>query len=87
MYWFWCSVFISLGIGIGGVFGWVTQRVPAGSLGAVAGIVSTIGGLGGYFPPLAMGASYDPVHNNYTVDLLFLVTTTLIAGIHTAVRL
>ncbi|HEU4361421.1 MAG TPA: MFS transporter, partial [Mycobacterium sp.] len=38
---------LSLGIGTGGVFGWVARRAPAGSLGAVTGIVSAAGGLGG----------------------------------------
>jgi NNP family nitrate/nitrite transporter-like MFS transporter len=35
--------------------------------------------LGGYFPPLVMGASYDAVHNNCTVGLLLLVATALLA--------
>jgi NNP family nitrate/nitrite transporter-like MFS transporter len=78
---------VSLGIGTGGVFGWVTHRVPAGSLGAVTGIVSAAGGLGGYFPPLVMGATYDPVHNNYTIGLLLLVATALAACAYTVVRL
>ncbi|HET9874150.1 MAG TPA: MFS transporter [Mycobacterium sp.] len=77
----------SLGIGTGGVFGWVTRRAPAGSLGAVTGIVSAAGGLGGYFPPIVMGMTYDPVHNDYTVGLLLLVATALVAGAYTAVRL
>ena len=77
----------ALGIGTGGVFGWVTRRAPAGSLGAVTGIVSAAGGLGGYFPPLVMGASYDPVHNNYTVGLLLLVATAVLAAVFTALRL
>ncbi|MEZ0366536.1 MFS transporter [Mycobacterium sp. pUA109] len=77
----------ALGVGTGGVFGWVTQRTPAGSVGAVAGIVSAAGGLGGYFPPIVMGATYDPVHKNYTVGLLLLVATALITIAYTAVRL
>jgi NNP family nitrate/nitrite transporter-like MFS transporter len=78
---------ISLGIGTGGVFAWVARRAPAGSLGSVTGIVSAAGGLGGYFPPLVMGATYDPVHNDYTVGLLLLVATALIAVAYTALRL
>lgn len=78
---------VVLGIGTGGVFGWVARRSPAGSLGAVTGIVSAIGGLGGYFPPIVMGATYDPVHNDYTVGLLLLVATALIMFGYTAVRL
>lgn len=78
---------IALGIGTGGVFGWVTRRAPAGSLGAVTGIVSTAGGLGGYFPPIVMGATYDPVRNDYTVGLLLLVATALATLVYTALRL
>ena len=34
-----------------------------------------------------MGATYDPVHNNYTIGLLLLVATALVALTYTAVRL
>jgi NNP family nitrate/nitrite transporter-like MFS transporter len=78
---------IFLGIGTGGVFAWVARRAPASSVGSVTGIVSAAGGLGGYFPPLVMGATYDPVRNNYTVGLLLLVATALVALVFTAVRL
>jgi NNP family nitrate/nitrite transporter-like MFS transporter len=78
---------IFLGIGTGGVFAWVARRAPAASVGSVTGIVAAAGGLGGYFPPLVMGATYDSVHNNYTVGLLLLVATALIAFTYTAMRL
>ena len=78
---------IFLGVGTGGVFAWVARRAPAASVGSVTGIVAAAGGLGGYFPPLVMGATYDPVHNNYTIGLLLLVATALIAFTYTAVRL
>jgi NNP family nitrate/nitrite transporter-like MFS transporter len=78
---------VFLGIGTGGVFAWVARRAPAQSLGSVTGIVAAAGGLGGYFPPLVMGATYDPVGNNYTIGLLLLVATALIAFGYTAFRL
>jgi NNP family nitrate/nitrite transporter-like MFS transporter len=78
---------IFLGIGTGGVFAWVVRRAPAASVGSVTGIVAAAGGLGGYFPPLVMGATYDSVHNNYTVGLLLLVATALIAFTYTGMRL
>lgn len=78
---------IFLGIGTGGVFAWVARRAPAASVGSVTGIVAAAGGLGGYFPPLVMGATYDPVHNDYTIGLLLLVATALLAFTYTAVRL
>jgi NNP family nitrate/nitrite transporter-like MFS transporter len=78
---------VFLGIGTGGVFAWVARRAPAASVGSVTGIVAAAGGLGGYFPPLVMGATYDAVDNDYTVGLLLLVATALIALVYTATRL
>ncbi|MCV7289794.1 NarK/NasA family nitrate transporter [Mycolicibacterium wolinskyi] len=78
---------IFLGIGTGGVFAWVARRAPAKSVGSVTGIVAAAGGLGGYFPPLVMGATYDRVGNDYTVGLLLLVATALVALAYTALRL
>lgn len=76
-----------LGVGTGGVFAWVARRAPAASVGSVTGIVAAAGGLGGYFPPLVMGATYDATENDYTVGLLLLVATALIALLYTATRL
>ncbi|GAA4476558.1 nitrate/nitrite transporter [Rhodococcus olei] len=76
-----------LGVGTGGVFAWVSRRSPARSVGSVTGIVAAAGGLGGYFPPLIMGATYDEADNNYTVGLLLLALTATVALIFTAVRL
>ena len=78
---------IFLGIGTGGVFAWVARRSPARSVGSVTGIVAAAGGLGGYFPPLVMGATYNQADNNYTIGLLLLVATALIALTYTALRL
>lgn len=78
---------IALGIGTGGVCAWVAHLAPAHSIGAVTGIFTATGGLGGYFPPLVMGATYDPVHNNYTIGLLLLVATAVVELIYTAVCL
>ena len=76
-----------LGIGTGGVFAWVARRAPATSVGSVTGIVAAAGGLGGYFPPLVMGATYNEADNSYTVGLLLLVATALVAFTYTALRL
>jgi len=78
---------VFLGIGTGGVFAWVAHRSPAQSVGSVTGIVAAAGGLGGYFPPLVMGATYNAGANNYTVGLLLLVATALVAFVYTALRL
>jgi NNP family nitrate/nitrite transporter-like MFS transporter len=76
-----------LGIGTGGVFAWVARSAPPEKVGTVTGIVGAAGGLGGYFPPLVMGATYDSTGNDYTVGLALLVATCLVAAIVTAARL
>jgi MFS transporter, NNP family, nitrate/nitrite transporter len=68
-----------LGIGTGGVFAWVAKRAPAERVGAVAGIVGAAGGLGGFFPPLVMGVTYNEADNNYTVGLVLLCGTAIVA--------
>ncbi|WP_441957823.1 nitrate/nitrite transporter [Mycolicibacterium houstonense] len=78
---------IFLGIGTGGVFAWVARRSPAKEVGSVTGIVAAAGGLGGYFPPLVMGATYDAVDHDYSVGLILLVATALVAFGYTALRL
>ena len=65
---------IFLGLGTGGVFGWVGRAAPAKDVGTIGGIIAAAGGLGGYFPPLVMGATYNAEHNSYFVGL------TLLAG-------
>ncbi|MEU8898902.1 nitrate/nitrite transporter [Nocardia sp. NPDC048505] len=78
---------VFLGIGTGGVFAWVSRRAPGKSVGSVTGIVAAAGGLGGYFPPLVMGATYNEQGNDYTVGLALLVVTAAIAFLYTAFRL
>jgi NNP family nitrate/nitrite transporter-like MFS transporter len=68
-----------LGIGTGGVFAWVALRAPAQRVGAVAGIVGAAGGLGGFFPPLVMGATYDEMNQDYTTGLILLCVTAIVA--------
>jgi MFS transporter, NNP family, nitrate/nitrite transporter len=66
---------------------WVAQRAPSTSVGSVTGIVSAAGGLGGYFPPLVMGATYDRLYNDYTIGLMLLVATALVAFGYTKLQL
>ncbi|WP_231123763.1 MFS transporter [Nocardioides sambongensis] len=61
-----------LGIGTGAVFTWVAQLSPPERVGAVTGIVGAAGGLGGFFPPLVMGATYNEAEHSYTIGLLLL---------------
>ncbi|MFZ2175530.1 MAG: nitrate/nitrite transporter [Rhodococcus sp. (in: high G+C Gram-positive bacteria)] len=76
-----------LGIGMGGVFAWVSRRSPAASVGSVTGIVAAAGGVGGYFPPLVMGATYDDADNDYTIGLVLLTATAVVALMYTTFRL
>lgn len=69
----------SLGLGTGGVFAWVGKQAPPGTVGAVTGVVSAAGGLGGYFPPLIMGATYNAQEHSYAIGLLLLAATALVA--------
>ena len=79
---------VMLGVGTGGVFAWVVKRAPADRVGSVAGIVGAAGGLGGFFPPLVMGATYDEAAHSYTVGLALLCLTAVVALVFvlTAVR-
>lgn len=70
-----------LGLGTGGVFAWVAELSPPARVGSVTGIVGAAGGLGGYFPPLVMGATYDAVGQGYTVGLALLFVVVAIAGL------
>ena len=74
----------ALGLGAGGVFAWIGRNAPPARVGAVSGIVSAAGGLGGYFPPLVMGATYNAAENSYAIGLLLLAGTALIALIFTS---
>ena len=63
---------VFLGLGTGGVFGWVGRAAPAKDVGTIGGIIAAAGGLGGYFPPLVMGATYDAENSSYFVGLTLL---------------
>jgi MFS transporter, NNP family, nitrate/nitrite transporter len=64
-----------LGLGTGGVFAWVAELAPAERVGAITGIVGAAGGLGGFFPPLVMGATYNEGAHSYTIGLVLLTIT------------
>lgn len=61
-----------LGIGTGAVFAWVAQLSPPERVGSVTGLVGAAGGLGGFFPPLVMGATYNEEEQSYTIGLMLL---------------
>jgi MFS transporter, NNP family, nitrate/nitrite transporter len=72
-----------LGLGTGGVFAWVAAMAPKERVGSVAGVVGAAGGLGGFFPPLVMGATYDEEDHSYTIGLILLCATALVALLYT----
>jgi hypothetical protein len=72
-----------LGLGTGGVFAWVAELAPAERVGAVTGIVGAAGGLGGFFPPLVMGATYNEPAHSYTIGLVLLTITASAALVFT----
>jgi NNP family nitrate/nitrite transporter-like MFS transporter len=65
-----------LGLGTGGVFAWVAKLAPAERVGTITGIVGACGGLGGFFPPVVLGATYNEAEHSYTIGLLLLTITT-----------
>lgn len=69
----------AMGLGMGAVFAWVGPSTPPDKVGAVTGVVAAAGGLGGYFPPLVMGATYNPATNSYALGLWMLVIVGAIA--------
>ncbi|MER6578233.1 MFS transporter [Nonomuraea sp. NPDC001023] len=79
-----CFVLIAffLGLGTGGVFALVAELVEASKVGTVTGLVGAAGGLGGYFPPLVMGAVYG-ASGSYTVGYLLLALTALVTLLYT----
>ncbi|MCT1601905.1 MFS transporter [Kocuria sp. p3-SID1433] len=69
---------VFLGLGTGGVFAWVSRASDARTVGTVSGVIAAAGGLGGYFPPLVMGATYNPEHNSYFLGLMLLTAFCLL---------
>lgn len=74
---------VCMGLGSGSVFSWVAQAAPPERVGSVTGIVGAAGGLGGFFPPLVMGATYDAATHSYTVGLGLLVAFAAAAALFT----
>jgi MFS transporter, NNP family, nitrate/nitrite transporter len=64
---------VCLGLGTGAVFKMVGNEFPK-QVGAVTGVVGAAGGLGGFFPPLVMGA-VKTAFGSYTLGFLLLAFT------------
>lgn len=73
---------IGLGVGSGAVFALVAQESEPGQVGSITGFVGAAGGLGGFVPPLLLGALWAATQE-YRVGLLLLAGATVIAGLIT----
>ncbi|MFF5096057.1 MULTISPECIES: MFS transporter [Actinosynnema] len=66
----------ALGAGSGAVFALVALLAPANRVGSVTGVVGAAGGLGGFVPPLLMGALYGAM-SSYALGLAALSVVAL----------
>jgi NNP family nitrate/nitrite transporter-like MFS transporter len=69
---------ILFGLGNGGVFKLVPQYFPQ-QVGTVTGLVGAAGGLGGFFPPLALGL-FRQLLGSYTLGFVLLSLFALICA-------
>jgi MFS transporter, NNP family, nitrate/nitrite transporter len=76
------SMAAALGAGSGATFALVALRAPANKVGSVTGVVGAAGGLGGFVPPLVMGALYGQFHS-YGLGLAALAVVALGAALLT----
>jgi MFS transporter, NNP family, nitrate/nitrite transporter len=74
-----------LGVGNGAVFALVGRRSPPASVGAVTGFVGAAGGLGGFLPPLVMGAVFQAT-GSYTIGLMLLSNVAFAGLVYTVWR-
>jgi NNP family nitrate/nitrite transporter-like MFS transporter len=65
-----------LGASSGATFALVARMAPPEKVGAVTGLVGAAGGLGGFIPPLVMGAVFDVV-GDYSLGLALLAVACL----------
>jgi NNP family nitrate/nitrite transporter-like MFS transporter len=75
-----------LGLGTGGVFALVARLVEPERVGSVTGVVGAAGGLGGFFPPLVMGAVYGTT-GDYSLGYVLLALTAFAALAYTAIEI
>ncbi|MEU1335088.1 MFS transporter [Streptomyces sp. NPDC005865] len=68
-----CFLAMAAGLGTasGSVFALVSQVTPQPQVGSVTGIVGAVGGLGGFVPPLVMGAIYS-AKDSYSIGFILL---------------
>jgi NNP family nitrate/nitrite transporter-like MFS transporter len=72
----------ALGAASGATFALVARLVQPAKVGSVTGVVGAAGGLGGFVPPLVMGAVYGST-GEYTIGLVLLALMSLLTGVFT----
>lgn len=77
---------IFIGFGTGTVFGWVGRATTPAETGTVGGLVSAAGGLGGYFPPLVMGAVYGANGHYFWAQIALMMAALVSLGISFVIR-
>ncbi|MFE9119900.1 MFS transporter [Streptomyces sp. NPDC007172] len=75
-----------LGTASGSVFALVSQVTPQPQVGSVTGIVGAMGGLGGFVPPLVMGAIYS-AKNSYSIGFMLLSDLALAGCVYAFTRM
>ncbi|MEI7033637.1 MFS transporter [Streptomyces pratensis] len=75
-----------LGAASGSVFALVSQVTPQQQVGSVTGIVGAMGGLGGFVPPLVMGAIYS-AKDSYAIGFMLLSDLALAGCVYTYGRM
>lgn len=70
-----------LGTASGSVFALVSQVTPQAKVGSVTGIVGAMGGLGGFVPPLVMGAIYS-AKGSYSIGFMLLSDLALAGSVY-----
>lgn len=75
----------ALGVGNGAVFALVGRRSPPEAVGSVTGFVGAAGGLGGFLPPLVMGAVFQAT-GSYAIGLMLLSNVAFAGLIYTVLR-
>ncbi|MEU9357554.1 MFS transporter [Streptomyces sp. NPDC048301] len=75
-----------LGTASGSVFALVSQVTPQAKVGSVTGIVGAMGGLGGFVPPLVMGAIYS-AKDSYSIGFMLLSDLALAGAVYSYGRM
>ncbi|WP_120726099.1 nitrate/nitrite transporter [Streptomyces hundungensis] len=75
-----------LGTASGSVFALVSQVTPQPQVGSVTGIVGAMGGLGGFVPPLVMGAIYS-AKDSYSIGFMLLSDLALAGCVYAFARM